>query len=313
MCPAGTSSASDLPTMTRAAVWSAGKARAPPHRASARAGRACTERASPSAVRRKDSTAPRSRGASASTPAATTGTAPAATSSGPTAPSGSSAPSRSAPGKASTRAPSSATRPTLSASRYRARAAEARASGNPHTVMNRRLTALAPSPVGSRWLAAPAANWVASSRRRGSRRTTAPCRVQAAATQVRQVAQAAASSHGHRAVIRWPNPSASTDRCRTATTVTSSSGSTQHTRRTSRARPARRTRTDAGRATRVPATDPSGADSWGTPTAVTPQEIPRPAPTTDGRRADDALRAAGARTAPARLTSRKVEVLPSPS
>src|SRR5690606_22935211 len=127
--------------------------------------------------------------------------------------------------------PSRATRPADSASRYSARAAEERAADSPHTVMNRRLTALAPSPVGSRWLAAPAANWVTTSRRPGSRSSTAPCRVQAAAGQVRQVAPAAASSHGQRAWPRWANPSARTDRCRTATTVTSSGGSTHSTRR----------------------------------------------------------------------------------
>src|SRR5690606_17759770 len=49
--------------------------------------------------------------------------------------------------------------------------------------------------------------------------------------QVRQVAPAAASSHGQRAWPRWANPSARTDRCRTATTVTSSGGSTHSTRR----------------------------------------------------------------------------------
>ncbi len=239
MWAGGTGSPRASPTRTSPAAWSTGKASEPPHSASARDGRVCTERASSSAVRRKDNTAVRSRRTSAKTATTATAAAPMASSSGPHAPSGRSGPRRSACGKAINSAASRPTRATLSASRYNASAAEERASGSPHTVMKRRLTALAPSPVGSRWLAEPAANWVTSSRSLGSRSTTAPCRVTAAATQVRQVAPAAASSHGHLADAICPMPSASTDRCRTATTTTRASGSRHSIWRSGR-RPRRR-------------------------------------------------------------------------
>ncbi len=259
LCPAGTSSASDLPTMTRTAVWSAGKARPrPTGPAPAPDGRApSVPRPAPSAGRTPP---PRAAGAPVPVrPRRTTGTAPAATSSGPTAPSGSSVPSRSAPGEGEHQGAQQCD--AADALRQQVQGEGRRGAGQ-------RQPAHRHEPQVDRARAQPRRQQVvgrarrelgvASSRRRGQ----PPDHRALPGAGRRDPGQAGGT--GRRQQPRPPGGRQMAEPLGQHRPVPyrdhghSSSGSTQHTRRTSRAPPARRTRTDAGRATRVRRRTPPG-------------------------------------------------------